>query len=220
MYTYSSDISSPATKLCLCDNNSVPTDQCSNISREVFPGQDFQISIVAIGELHGKTSAVVTAKIHKERNLDYRNASIGSGHLFQVIENNKCTNFSYKVKSDLEQETLELAIDESGFPPKIHQSDTKIIQLFRVQVSLTNCPKGFELFTKTKGAPKCKCEDILNNNSNIECDINKGITLKGNIWIGLINNNEIVIYENCPFDYCNCPSQNCLKSIALENPEK
>ena len=175
---YSSDISSPATKLCLCDNNSVPTDQCSNISKEAFPGQDFQISIVAIGELHQKTSAVVTAKIHKERNLDYRNVSIGSGHLFQVIENNKCTNFSYKVKSDLEQETLELAIDESGFPPKIHQSDTKIIQLFRVQVSLKNCSKGFELFKKTKGAPKCKCENILNKNSNIECNINKGITIK------------------------------------------
>ena len=175
---------------------------------------------MAIGELHQKTSAVVTAKIHKERNLDYRNVSIGSGHLFQVIENNKCTNFSYKVKSDLEQETLELAIDESGFPPKIHRSDTKIIQLFRVQVSLKNCPKGFELFKKTKGAPKCKCEDVLNNNSNIECNINKGITIKGNMWIGIINNNEIVIYENCPFDYCNCPSQNCLKSITLENPEK
>ena len=219
---YSSDISSPATKLCLCDNNSLPTDQCSNVTREVFPGETFQIPIVVMGELHDKTSAVITATIHKEKKLD-RFVGIGYGQQIQLLETKNCTNISYRINSDSRQETLELAIDEWGFPPKVFLSDVEVIQPFLVNVILKDCPKGYNLSNKTEGAPECKCEDILNNNSNIECDINEGITIKGNMWIGLINNtnhNEIVIYENCPFDYCNCTSENCLKSIAVESPEK
>ena len=218
---FSSDISSPATKLCLCDN-SVPTDQCSSTRREVFPGQEFQILIVAMGDLGEKTSAVVTAKILKDKKLDRRFVSIGFGQQIKLLENNDCTNVSYQVNSDFKQETLELVIDEGGLSPKVFRSDPNVIQPFLVNVTFKHCPKGFNLSRKT-GAPECKCENILNSNSNIKCDVNKGITIKGNMWIGLINNtnhNEIVIYENCPFDYCNCSSENCLKSIALESPEK
>ena len=220
---YSSSISSPATKLCLCDNNSVPTDQCSNISKEVFPGQTFQIPIVALGELRDKTSAVVTAKVCKESTLEHRFVGIGYGQQIQLLENNSCTNICYQVNSDSKQETVELAIDKGGFPPKVLMSDPRIIHSFLVNVTLKDCPKGYNLSNKSEGAPGCKCEDILNNNSNIKCDINKGITIKGNMWVGFISINhfnKIVIYENCPFDYCNCPSENCLKSIVLENPEK
>ena len=220
---YGSNISSPATRLCLCDNNSVPTDQCSSISREVFPGQTFQIPIVAMGELRDKTAAVVTAKIRKEGTLERRFVGIGYGQQIQLLENNSCTNICYQVNSDSKQETLYLDIDEGGFPPKVLGSDPNVIQPFLINVTFKDCPKGFNLSRKTEGAPECKCEDILNNNSNIKCDIIKGITIKGNMWIGLISTshiNKIVIYENCPFDYCNCSSENCLKSIGLENPEK
>ena len=221
---YSSDISSPATRLCLCENNSIPTDQCSNISREVFPGETFKIPIVAMGELHEKTSAVVTAKIDKKRNLDHRFIGIGYGQQIQLLENSNCINISYQVNSDSKEETLELLIDRYGFPPNILQSDSNIIQSLKVKVSLKNCPKAFQLLNKTIGAPACKCEGIFNKTSNIKCDINKGITIEGNMWIGFVNStnhmNEIVKYDNCPFDYCDCPSENCLKIIDLENSEK
>ena len=218
---YSSDISSPATRLCLCKNNSVSTDQCSNVGREVFPGETFKIPIVAMGELHEKTSAVVTAKIDKKRNLDHRFVGIGYGQQIQLLENSNCTNISYRVNSDSIKETLELSIDKYGFPPNILQSDSNLIQPFKVEVSLKNCPKGFQLLNKTVGAPACKCEGIFNKTSNIKCDINKGITIEGNMWIGFVNStNQIVMYKNCPFDYCDCPSENCLKNIDLENPEK
>ena len=221
---YSSDISSPATRLCLCENKSIPTDQCSNISREVFPGETFKIPIVAIGDLNEKTSAVVTAKIDKKRNLDQRFVGIGYGQQIQLLENNNCTNISYRVNSDAKEETLELAIDEWGFPPNILQSDSNFIQSLKVEVTLKNCPKGFQLLNKTICAPACKCEGIFNKTSNIKCDINRGITIEGNMWIGFVNStnqmNEIVKYENCPFDYCDCSSENCLKIIDLENSEK
>ena len=217
--SYSLDVSSPAAQICQCESNSTIID-CTNVSRNIFPGQTFTLSLVAIGEINKMVQTVVTAEIRKEGSEKWikRFVDIGYGQKIQLLDTH-CTDVSYRVNSDSKHEVIELSIDDKGILPEIAQVGTSVpLKPLLVKVTLSICPKGFELSNKTEEAPACKCLSSLSNNPDIECDTKLGeIQVKGNKWIGFAED-RLVLHESCPFDYCNCLSSlssPCSKVIDL-----
>ena len=55
------EVSSPANRICLCRSNK-PTSTCYRAKRIAFPGQEFNISLIALGEFNGSIAVIMTAR--------------------------------------------------------------------------------------------------------------------------------------------------------------
>ena len=73
------------------------------------------------------------------------------------------------------------------------------VQSLTLYMIFESCPIGFTLINDTY-----VCKSKLNT-PPITCDITTQIiTRDGNMWIGYENNSDcLIVYQNCPFDYCN-----------------
>ena len=198
-----SEISSTPTKLCTCDE---PVE-CSKINLIAFPGQTFNISLMALGELNGATYAVVSGTICKDYSKNHTvcehnfKNDIGYGQRLQTLSRN-CTNLTYTVNSFLPQEYIEVKINKKETP--LIKFSRKRVSRILVDVSLLPCPAGFKIFNKTGHAPGCTCIDYLKK-LKINCNIDKGKISRPYLkWIGNYLNgaNKIVVHDRCPYDYC------------------
>ena len=194
-----SEISSTPTKLCTCSE----PQQCLKLKLKAFPGQTFNVSLVALGELDGTTSAVVSGTICKDYTNgtcehDFKN-DIGYGQRMQTLSRN-CTNVTYTVNSFEPVEYIEVKINKKETPHIKFTS--KRVRHIVFNVNLLPCPAGFEIFNKTGHAPGCKCIDYLQK-LKINCNIDEGkVSRPDKKWIGNYQGKDVIVHDRCPFDYC------------------
>ena len=196
-YNTTSNISSDPLQVCLCENN-LPdcNEDVYNFSRTVYPGEMFQVSVVAVGQRHGTVPSGVVSVINQGFNTGHLP---DSQHLQQA--NNTCTKLNYTVLS-LSQ-TVQIDLHADGSPCSV-VIDTNTLYIL---VSLNQtCPPAFNLSAMEKS---CVCEPRLAQyTGEHKCIITNGV---GNItrdsgrkfWVGYDDQSHgLILNSLCPFDYC------------------
>ena len=197
-----SKISSDPLHICLCRNNIPDCSglQCHHaVPSPVYPGETFQISVVAVGQRNGTVSSTVrsavrsgvrTSKLfHPANLLDYQ-------YLQQT--NNTCTKLNYTVFS-LSQE-VNITLHPEGSPCSKYNGG-----LLNISVDLNQtCPLGFNI---SESERSCVCEPRLAHYTN-SCNITDGvgqITRDSNkqFWVGYDHSSAgLILHPRCPFDFC------------------
>ena len=194
-----SEISSEPYQLCFCIkatlfNCSVPK------SIEIYPGQKFNISLIALDQTATSVTTNITALSATSR--------LNSDQSLQTLES-ECSMLSYNLYSI--QDTDQLVLYPDG-PCR----DTGLARAI-VDVMFTPCPDGF-----MKSGENCVCEEKLNE-YNASCTINDSATISrkagSEFWVqGWYENGTyqgLIHYKTCPRDYCKIGEV----TLSLENPD-
>ena len=150
-YNTTSIISSAPFQVCLCERN-IP--DCSGdfqyqFPRTVYPGETFQVSVVAVGQRDGTTSGTVVSSITPQN----RGTTLRSSQYLQQTSK-ACTTLNYTVSSLLQ--TVHILLDTEASPCSSFVGD-----ILDISVSLNQtCPPGFNLSESEKS---CVCEPSLHN---------------------------------------------------------
>ena len=198
-YNTTSNISSDPLRICLCEHN---LPDCSEnvyryiMPRTVYPGETFQVSVVAVGQRHGTVPSQVVSIILQGSN---------PGHLpdSQRLQqtNNMCTKLNYTVLSLSQHVHIVLRADGS---PCSHFGGIYILD---IQVNLNQtCPPGFNISISNKS---CVCEQRLAHyTGEHKCSITNGVgqitrDSHQQFWVGYDNQSDgLILHPLCPFDYC------------------
>ena len=176
-----SEIYPTPLRICLCEA------YCNlHITRTVYPGEMFQISVVASGRKNRYVSARVGSRIRDD------NSELEGYQYTQKIKSN-CTPLNFTVFSLSKSVLLELYEDGvCGTFGDILNINLTINQ---------NCPPGFTISNSTKS---CVCEQRLERFTN-SCDITSGNITRNSgqrFWVGYMHENGLILHQLCPFDYC------------------
>ena len=199
------EIASLPTKLCTCGRKS---EQCIKTQVNAFPGEIFNISLVALGKLNGTTPVFVAGRtcLHYSNfskcNHDYQ-SEIGHGGGEQPLSR-FCTNISYSVNSPGDKVDMEIKIRNLKEDIPLLHFDSESTSPMIVEVNLLPCPIGFELAVGTRNERFCKCVDYLTK-AGIVCNINTAeILCPNHKWVGVHSTDpySFIVHNNCPFDYC------------------
>ncbi len=193
-------LSSSAYELHFCD--CISLFNCTRTkSIEVFRGQKFRVSLVAIAQGGVVISTLVTATTHNSR--------------FNILQNSQtlpksCSSLSYNMYSAQDH-------DEMTLSPDSPCGDSGLARLV-VNVTLLPCPDGF-----TQSGERCICEKRLRlQEFNINCTIDESIEITrktgSKVWISALyypngSYQGLVLYDACPSQYCTSETV----SITLDN---
>ena len=188
-----SPISSDPLVVCPCVNGTI---NCTvrALDREIYPGQIFNISLVTIGLCGGVSPGTLTVVYGKHINLI---SSATTDHT-----STSCTTLKYTVK------LIDCIISNATITFKVSTSDNYNIrnnQPMSINVNLTilPCPLGLVV-----ASGDCVCNNDISHISGLSCNISwmpHPIQRSGNNWISY-QDNCIIAYTGCPFDYCNTSS--------------
>ena len=205
-YNTTSKISSGPLYMCICENN-LPDCRWppGSISYPhlVYPGETFQVSLVAVGQREGTVSSTVRSKVITSLAdfqlivIDYHTVKLLDYQYLQQA-NNTCTKLNYTVFS-LSKSVL-LVLHPEGSPC----SKYKFGQL-RLTVNINQtCPPGFNI---SELARSCVCEPRLAQYTN-HCNITNGVgritrDSDQHFWVGFNNSSqELILHPHCPFEDC------------------
>ena len=179
----SSSISSDPFRVCPCENNH---PECSKKEKEtsVYPGETFQVSVVAVGQRNGIVPARAISHINRG------NGRLQSSQYVQQTTK-MCTTLNYTVFSQYSMSQLELYADGScsTFGDKL-----------TVQLNINQtCPPGFDIDQEENS---CVCDQALQEYTNL-CNITNGlgqITRESDdpFWVGYNEFNELILHPHCP----------------------
>ena len=214
-----SHVSSDPYGVCLCDGSDHFDCRIKKYTfpRSVYPGEAFEVSAVAVGQMSGAAPAAIVATV-----ISGPNQSLSETVKQKPNDGKRCVTLTYAIRSKKQHETLELHVQQSRpdagsfyydyHPPKI-------------TVSLLPCPWGF---TFQHDPPYCDCDPLLVRHK-ISCNIsNHTIQRRAPMWIGSYNMDlnsshsglelmtmcttveerdqgacqGVVIHRHCPYDYC------------------
>ena len=191
-----SAISSEPFRLCYCENGQ-PACSLQEPTIHARRGELFSVSVIALDQLN--VSIVALVRSYLISGFNDTEKILGNDGLLQKLEN-RCSDLQYRVWSpnDLEQ----LVIYADGPCKDIGNASHTF------QIIFTECPIGFIFQVDSL---RCVClPRILKYTNN--CNIDTGrIERPSNFWIGSTydQNNTysgLILYPNCPFDYCKWPS--------------
>ena len=150
-----SSISSDPLNVCPCEHNHPDCSMSSyKVQRTVYPGETFQVSVVAVGQRDGTVPSRVISIIDQEGY--YPGHLPDSQHLQQA--NNTCTKLNYTVLSLSQRVDIELHAE--GSPCSV-LLDTNTLDIY---VDLDQiCPPGFSISESEKA---CVCEPRLAQYTN------------------------------------------------------
>ena len=179
-----SSVSSDPFRVCLCENNH-PNCSKSIKTLSVYPGETFQVSLVAVGQREGIVPSVVRTYLDKGR--------LETSQYIQQTTTT-CAIFNYTVFS---QQDVSLELYPDG--PCSTVSDTLLLQLRIHQ----GCPPGFAL---ENSSVSCVCDQALQKYTN-RCNITNGlgqITRESDdtFWVGFDESHGLILHPQCPFDNC------------------
>ena len=190
-YNTASKISSDPIYTCPCKMLA-----CIDIvSLTAYPGETFQVSVVAAGQRHGTVSSGVISKIDQSVNPGDNLPD------FQRLQQakNTCTSLNYTLFS-LAQ-TVKINLNAEGNPCASFGGR----YVLRIHVNLNQtCPPGFNM---SKSNKSCVCEPRLAQYTH-QCNITNGleqITRDSHqqFWVGYDNQSDgLILHPLCPFDYC------------------
>ena len=192
-----STISSDPLYICYCEND---LPDCSDFhyhfARTVYPGETFQVSVVAVGQRNGTVPSKVISII-----LNYPSHLPNSQHLQQA--NKTCTKLNYTVLSLSQYVIVALRPAENRCPAFALTYTTLFVSVPLHQ----NCPPGLSISGSKKS---CVCESRLTHYTN-SCTITNGVgrvTRKSGqqFWIGYDNQSQsddkLILHPLCPYNYC------------------
>ena len=173
-------------RICPCQHNH---PYCSNLDiyKTVYPGETFQVPVVASGRQNTTFLAKVGSRVQNE------NSELQRSQYSQEINSN-CTPLNFTVFSLLHSVLLQLyeegACGTFGYILNIHLTINQ------------NCPPGFNISEMTRS---CVCEQRLQRFTN-NCSITSGNITRDSdqqFWVGYDNQSDgLILHPNCPLDYC------------------
>ena len=183
-----SNISSDPFGICPCNSSNHTKCSISKNSKleiEVYPGETFQVSVVAVGQRNGTVPAAVRSRTGKGTKL------LSSQYIQQT--NKMCTSLNYTVFSQRNESQIELYADG----PCSTFGNTLVLKLNLIQ----KCPPGFN-----KKQNSCVCDQALQQYTN-KCNISDSIgqilrESDDKFWVGYDQCYGLTIHPHCPFDYC------------------
>ena len=215
-YSTTSKISSDPFLICECGNHyQIP--ECNHekgsfyyIKYDAYPGETFQVSVVAVGQRDGTVPSTVRSTINysplailADQYIQQTTKMFAPGTLLdsQYLQkvNHTCTKLNYTVFSLSDFVVIDLHAEGSWCSKFDYQYEPYI----EVDVNLT-CPPGFNI---SKSARSCVCEPRLANYTH-QCNITNGlgrITRDSgqNFWVGYSKQSHgLILHPLCPFDYC------------------
>ena len=191
-----STISSSPFRICSCENN-LPNCGKSHLPYTVYPGETFQVSVIAYGQRNGTIAAAVRSHLDIPFSAFYNNIERGRLQGFQYLQqaNNTCTTLNYTVFS---RYRTFLVLYADG-PCSTFGKKLTLDLMIR-----STCPPGFNL---SESASACVCEQRLAKYTN-SCNITTGlgrITRHSNqhFWVGYDNQSDgLILHPHCPLHYC------------------
>ena len=197
-------VSSDAVSICFCNDNNFPdcTSSVSYKSFVAYPGDVINVGLVAIGQIRGLTQGFVaiTSSVDTQQ--------------YVVRTPSVCSNINHTVVlfNDT-REATNVTVSVGIIDPE--QPLTPPIPVLAVIITVLPCPPGFSLSLDTG---VCVCSSPLDP-IGVTCNISTDtLTREGNRWIGYKESEQcIIIYEDCPFDYCN--SSSVTFDITSPNPQ-
>ena len=199
----SHSISSDPSQLCFCNTSELICTEVSQ-SKSIYPGQQVEVSVLAIDQSGSAIPALIHTRIQSGRTL----------HMPEIISyatKENCTSRNHSVTSKSHFSQLQLY-------PSNRSGDT--VDLI-VNISFESCPIGFEQSNVTGD---CICDHRLDQYTD-SCIIDRQAILRNvnrtlNFWLGVSYNNGtpegFIHHRYCLFDYCT--SEN--KYINLNNPDQ
>ena len=191
-------ISSDPTQLCFC-NKSKRNYKEKTQSRSIYPGQQVEISVVAIDQSNLAIPALIHTTVRSGDNL-----TVVETISYETGENCTSRNYSVTPKNFFNQ--LEI------YPSNRSGNTVHLI----VNITFESCSIGFE---QSNFTGECICDHRLWQYSN-SCDIDKQAIFQSRsstFWLGISYNNGtpegLIHHPYCPFDYCTTES----KYINLNN---
>ena len=191
-YNTTSNISSDPLQVCWCENN-LPNCSQRYVPPTVYPGETFQVSVVAVGQRNGTVSSEVMSNIDQ---------TVNPGHLSesQYLQktNNTCTKLNYTVFSLSQNVQMGLYAAHSPCSSYIGYKLTISVKLNQI------CPPAFNI---SKSTQSCVCGPKLQRYTN-SCTITNGLgqitrDSSKQFWVGYDNqSDELILHPQCPFDYC------------------
>ena len=194
-------ISSDPTQLCFCNMSKLNCTETTQ-SRRIYPGQQVEVSVVAIDQSHLPIPALIHTTVRSGNNLIMSETiSYGTG--------DNCTSRNYSVTTKIPFNQLEI------YPSNRSGNTIHLI----VNITFERCPIGFELSNSTG---ECICDHRIWQYTN-SCDINRQAIFRNSsstFWLGAMYNNGtpegFIHHPFCPLDYCTTES----KYINLRDPNK
>ena len=213
-------IASDPIRICICED-AFPMCNQTDYHVKAYPGQTFQIEVVAVGQRMGIVPSVITTELSDGEGL-----RLGEGQAIQGA-GRECTALNFAIFSLKKSKTLNLKVRDVVFQTLknlrwlLEGSKYQFLaQQFSVCVALQTCPLGF-LFNP--GSKTCSCLQTINLHSGVQCDYSTyKISKTKHKWISATyehndtQHHGVIIYDHCPYDYCQ--TQNPL-SFHLEFPD-
>ena len=170
--------------------------------RSIYPGQQVDVSVVAIDQSSSAIPALIHTTIRSGDNL-----TLSETISYETGENCTSRNYSVTPKNPLNQ--LELY-------PSNRSGDTVYLT---INVIFESCPIGFE---QSNSTDECICDHRLWQYTN-SCDIHRQAIFRSRsstFWLGISYTNGapegFIHHPFCPLDYC---ISKC-KYINLNNPDE
>ena len=217
-----SEISSDPRGVCFCHGkledyyNSTCTTTIGNYRK--YPGEEFTVSVIIVGQMNGSTSGVVSSILENEN----ENHKLVSYRQSNPESNASCINLTFALHSNQASANV-------SFKPTISEFATHFSTIYpSVIVHLLPCPIGFQL---SKEHNYCTCSPLLSRysfsvDSQVECNVNNlTISFKQRrIWFGCLHpvhenqsstcadDSEIIVARNCDY-YCRTSNNDSFKLI-------
>ena len=207
-YSTTSNISSEPLRICPCESNlpdcSAPKYGHKIVKIIAYPGEIFQVSVVAVGQRNGTVSSTVRSKITNGQIGSNLEVDLQDSQYLQQA-NNTCTKLNYTVFSLSTAAYIELQAE--GNPcSKFDYTYTMHYSLLIIVALDQTCPPGFNI---SKSARACVCEPRLAKYADThQCSIISGVgTIRHDssqqFWVGYDNQSDgLILHPHCPFEYC------------------
>ena len=194
-------ISSDPTQLCFCKKSELNCTETTQ-SKSIYPGQQVEVSVVAIDQSHLPIPALIHTTVRSGNNL------IMSETISYETGDN-CTSRNYSV-------TPKIPVNQLEIYPNNKSGNT--IHLI-VNITFERCPIGFEPSNSTG---ECICDHRIWQYTN-SCEIDRQAIFRNSsstFWLNVSYNNGtpegFIHHPFCPLDYCTTES----KYINLRDPDK
>ena len=187
-------VTSDPNHVCICNNDEVDCSVKEYDQPSVYPGQQFNISVILAGQLNGSVPGLVRADLRPHTAFHDKRLQ------FQNLDTRNCNLVSYTIYSRTNV-IMELSAAQQGDFSEIQY--TPQYGRLIVNIMISDCPKGF-IFSDEKG---CDCDLLLANVKSVSCIItNQTIVVPSKVWIGYVNtttNRDVcIVADHCPPEYC------------------
>ena len=184
------EVTSNIHQLCFCKNMKPECGVTSWKTPPLFPGQTFQVPVVAVGQLNGTIPSVAISRISQaySAKLDPRQDAQQLG-----VE---CGDLNYRLSTNESLVEIELL---TNYEKNQRPLDAVILT---VEVALEVCPLGF---TIDEDSEVCVCIPFLKDRGIICIIDSVKFVRSAPVWIGYIQDNHcelILAHNTCPLDYC------------------